>query len=840
MNEPVEHPAALVEVQNVSRRFPGVVALDDVSLTLEPGTVHALLGENGAGKSTLINILSGVLRPDAGVLRVHGQEVTLHDARAARRLGLATVHQEADLFPDLTVAENLALEHGYPTTVGLIRWRALRRRMQEALAALDCAVDPDRRGGGLSAGARQLMDIAAALAQKANVLILDEPTSSLSAAEASRLFDHLRAFRNRGGAILYVSHRLEEVFALADVATVLRDGRRVWSGPLAGTTAEQLIAYMVGRERAAVPERSQARPGPVCLACRQLTVAGGSCRDISLEVRAGEILGLYGLVGAGRSEWAQALFGLRPISGGAILINGLPYQPRSPGAAARHRLAYLPDDRLRYGLFARLSVRLNAVLAALRRLSLGPFLSTHRETQLAQTEVDRLAVRLHSLLQPAGTLSGGNQQKVILGRWLACEPNVFVLDEPTRGVDVGAKAEIHALLHRLAEAGRAIILISSELPEVLTHSHRIGVFRTGRLVGLFDPRKTTAEAVAAAALPVSIPESTASRETSVRHRLSSFFPFSFFLVPFLREAGVLLVALLLAVYLAWRTQTFWQAGTLRNVAENTALLALCGLGAALVILAGGIDMSFGSIMALGAATAGYLMQEGWPAATAAALGLAIAAAAGALNAALCLVGRVHPIIITLGTLSLYRGLTLGLIGGRDIYDVPSAFAAPIRAAPFGIPAVVWVALGALALAWFLLGWTVPGRRVLALGGNPAAAERTGIHRGRVWLAVFTVQGFLAGVAGLLALGLVGSMQSTDFAEKTLEAIGVAIVGGVAITGGRGSVWGVAAAALLFQVLEKGWVLLRISAYWQRTIVGSLLLLAILGDRLWRHGEDQDV
>jgi ribose/xylose/arabinose/galactoside ABC-type transport system permease subunit len=210
-----------------------------------------------------------------------------------------------------------------------------------------------------------------------------------------------------------------------------------------------------------------------------------------------------------------------------------------------------------------------------------------------------------------------------------------------------------------------------------------------------------------------------------------------------------------------------------------------------------------------------------------------------LNAVLCLSGRVHPIVITLGTMSLYRGLTLGLIGGRDIYDVPAAFAASARAAPLGVPVVVWVALAAVSLVWFLLGWTVPGRQVLALGGNPAAAERTGIHRGRVWLAVFTLQGLLAGVAGLLALGLVGSMQSTDFGEKTLEAIGVAVVGGVAITGGRGSVWGVAAATLLFQVLDKGWVLLRISAYWQRTIVGSLLLLAILGDRLWRHGSNAD-
>ncbi len=833
-------PTSLVQLRGLCKSFGGVTALNEVDLDLNPGTIHALLGENGAGKSTLINILSGVYQPDRGTLWVRGRRVAPRDADAARALGIATVHQEADLFADLSVAENIALEHRWPRRGGFLDWPALRRHTRAALRQFECSLDPDRRAGTLAPAERQLVGLAGALAQQASVLILDEPTSSLSAAEARTLFAHLNRFRSDGGAILYVSHRLEEIFALADVVTVLRDGRRVWTGPLAETTAERLIAQMVGRAVHAVARRPTSVAGPVRLACQGLTAADGSCRDISLEVRAGEVFGLYGLIGAGRSEWAQTIFGLKLRAAGQILLDGQPWVPRGPGQAARRGLVYLPEDRLRLGICAGLSVRANAVLAALRRWALGPFVSVGAETRQASRLVEQLAVRLRSLAQPVGTLSGGNQQKVVFGRWLACEPNTLLLDEPTRGVDVGAKAEIHALLRRLADSGRAVVLISSDLPEVLAHSDRVGVFCDGRLAAIYEAATTTPEQVATAALPGGLrADGDKDRSTAAAsHRQAA--PGQAW-ESWLREAGLLGLVLVLALGLAWRTETFWQPGTLRDVGENAALLVLCGLAAALVILAGGIDISFGAMMALGGATAGYLMQEdiGWPAALAAGTALLVTASGGALNAALSLWGRVHPIVVTLGTMSLYRGVTLLLIGGRAIHEVPAPFRAPMQATPLGIPAVVWLAFAVVALAWLVLGWTVSGRQILALGSNPKAAQRTGIHRARIWLAVFTLEGLLAGLAGLLALGLAGHLQATDFEEKTLEAIGVAVVGGIAITGGRGSVWGIWGAALLFRVLEKGWVLLHISGYWQRTLVGGLLLLAILGDRLWRRVRGQE-
>jgi rhamnose transport system ATP-binding protein len=833
---------AIVQLRNISKSFPGVAALDDVSLDLRGGEIHALLGENGAGKSTLINILSGVMQPDSGVIEVRGRPVRLVDARQARALRIATVHQESDLIPDLSVAENIALEHGWPRYGPFIAWQRLRDDTRAALQTLQRDIDPRRPAATLAPAERQLVGIAASLSQSACVLILDEPTSSLSEAETQLLFGRLRRFRSEGGAILYVSHRLEEIFQLANVVTVLRDGRHVWTGAVAATDRQRLIACMVGREtgstnaRRLPREMSLASPCPVRLTCQELSAADGSFCGVTLEVRAGEVLGLYGLIGAGRSEWAQAIFGLRPIAGGQIFLDGRRWTPYGAGDAARHGLAYLPEDRLRLGLCAGLSVRANAVLTMLRRLAVGPFVSDRAETRQASALVEQLAIRLRSLRQPAGTLSGGNQQKVILGRWLACQPETLILDEPTRGVDVAAKAEIHRLVRDLANRGRAVIWISSDLPEVLAQSDRIGVFREGRSVASFDADSATAEQVAAAALPDE--EVAANRDDLPGRKARSLSPlfrrrWSGAMPLWLREIGLVAIVILLMVVLTWRTDTFWQAATLRDLAENAALLGLCGLGAGLVILTGAIDISFGSIMALGAATAGYLMQAGWSPLVAVPAGLGVATLAGATNAAVTLAGRVHPIVVTLGTMSLYRGLVLLLIGSEDIRIVPEAFRASIQAAPLGVPSIVWLALTTATLAWFLLGWTVPGRQAIAFGSNPTAAQRTGIRRSRVWLAVFALEGLLAGVVGLISLGMTGNLQGTDHDEKTLEAIGVAVVGGIAITGGRGSVWGIWAAALLFRVLEKGWVHLHISSYWQRTIVGSMLLVAILADRIWR-------
>jgi ribose/xylose/arabinose/galactoside ABC-type transport system permease subunit len=481
------------------------------------------------------------------------------------------------------------------------------------------------------------------------------------------------------------------------------------------------------------------------------------------------------------------------------------------------------------------------VLAALRRLAFGPFLSRAAEARSSRAVCDRLQVRRRSLEQPAGTLSGGNQQKLVLGRWLEREPSVLLLDEPTRGIDVGAKSEVHALIRRLAEEGRAVVLISSDLPEVLAQSDRVGVFRDGRLVAEFDPRASTPAEVAAAALP-DAPVSDAGRKsssvtTTVAHpprrertragiwtRCARLFP--------LRESALLVLLLLLTGFLQVRTGRFLQLNNLHNLATDTALLAFCALGATLVILAGGIDISLGSLMALSAAVAGDLWQQDHPLALVIPVAVLVGGAGGLLNAALTLLGRVHPIVVTLGTLSLYRGLTLWWL--QSDIQITGDERAPFLGSVGGLPGFAWLGIAlALTLA-VVLGRTAFGRQLYAVGSNPSAARRVGLSLPRVWLAAFTLQGMLAGLAGLLYLARSGNLQPVSYEGSTLEAIGAAVVGGVAITGGRGSVLGVLLGCLLLVMLPTACLFLHIPTTWQRTLVGGITVLAVALDTLWRR------
>jgi ABC-type sugar transport system ATPase subunit/ribose/xylose/arabinose/galactoside ABC-type transport system permease subunit len=812
-----------IELAGIVRTFPGF-ALQDVSLALAPGRVHALVGENGAGKSTLISILGGSLRPDAGEVRLAGRPVTFADAHAARALGILTVHQEVDLFPDLSVEENIGLEQGLPAgPAGWLDRRELRRRARAAIDIMQASLAPETLAAGLSPAQRQLVLLGAALSRPARVLVLDEPTSSLSAAETAILFEQVRRLRDGGTAVLYVSHRFEEIFALADEVTVLRDGRRVWHGPLSETSPAHLIEKMVGREAPPAATRKSAAPGPVLLRSVGLSAADGTFTGVSLEVRAGEVLGLYGLVGAGRTEWAQGVLGLRPLSLGAVEVEGKEVVPRGPGPMARAGVAYVPEDRLRQGLCRGLSVRANLVLAALRQLA-GPWLTRAPEARRARAAVAALGVRLRSVEQAAGTLSGGNQQKVVLGRWLERRPRVLLLDEPTRGIDVAAKAEVHALIRRLAGEGRAIVLISSELPEVLSQSDRVGVFRQGRLSGLFDPATASAGVVAAAALPAAGGERPAARTAPGGPGWGRHLP--------IREAALVLLLLVLFAVQEGASGRLLTAGSLQNLATDAALLGLCALGAALVLLAGGIDISLGSQMALAAGLAGGLWEAGWPLALALPLVAAVGAGCGLVNAALALAGRVHPIVITLGTLSFYRGLLLWRL--QQDLQVPLSVRGPLVRPLAGLPPLAWVGLGVAVLAAVFLRRTVAGRELYAVGSNPAAAGRAGVSRGRAWLVAFTLQGALAGLAGLFYLARSGSLQPVSYEDKTLEAIAAAVVGGVALTGGRGTVLGVMLGCLFLVSLPPACEHLHLPTTWHRTLVGAVLVAAVTLDALWRR------
>lgn len=489
MSEPI------LRLKGVKKQFPGVMALDGVNFDLKPGEIHALVGENGAGKTTLIKIISGVYQPDSGEIIYKGRKIIIQNPRYAQDLGIVAIHQEPNLYPDLSVLENIYI--GHQPTKGpykFIDWKKMRAQAEEIFKVLKINLDLDIPVGNLNIANQQLVQIARALSQRAQVLIMDEPTSSLSQKERETLFEIVQKIRNQGVAIIYITHRLEEVFILADRVTVLRDGKYIGTYPVSEVSPQFLINLMVGRSLTHLFPKEKVEIGEPLLRVRNLT-RKNCFYDITFEVRRGEILGIAGLVGAGRSELAQAIFGIVPAEEGEIEVNGKKVNIRNPWDALAVGIAYLPEDRHRQGIIGPLKVRENISLAILEQLCKLGIISVQRERELAEEFVEQLDIRTPSVEQVVANLSGGNQQKVVLARWLASKPRIFIMDEPTRGIDVATKAEIHRLMNQFAKEGMGIVMISSELPEILGLSDRIIIMREGRIVGELVREEATQERI---------------------------------------------------------------------------------------------------------------------------------------------------------------------------------------------------------------------------------------------------------------------------------------------------------------------------------------------------------
>ncbi len=505
--------AEILACRGITKRFPGVVALDSMDFEVAPGEVHVLLGENGAGKSTLVKILSGALQPDSGHVILDGRPVRFDSPLDAQRSGISTVYQELALVPHLSVTENILLG-ALPATaragrrLGIVDWRRARQAAAALLEELGAHIDPDAPVSRLSVAQQQLVEIARALRFKPRVLILDEPTSALSDDEVAALFAVIRRLtRHNGVAVIFISHRLGEVFTIGDRVTVLRDGRKVDTYPISAVDEEQLIRAMIGREvQRSFPKR-RGNPGAEVLRVEGLRLPGRP-HPISFSVRAGEVVGIAGLVGSGRTELVRAIFGADPASDGRIWVGGTPVRIREPLDAIRAGIGLVPEDRKGQGLVLEHPVRHNLTLAVLRRLvGLLGFVRLKEESALSARLIERLHIRTADDLQPVAQLSGGNQQKVVLARWLATQSRLIILDEPTRGVDVAARSEIYRFIDEIASQGLGVLLISSDLPELLGLADRVLVMREGELAGELQGDEATPEAV----MRLAVPTATASR-----------------------------------------------------------------------------------------------------------------------------------------------------------------------------------------------------------------------------------------------------------------------------------------------------------------------------------------
>jgi rhamnose transport system ATP-binding protein len=833
-----------IELCGITKRFGPVDVLSDVDLSLYPGRVHSLAGENGAGKSTLVKILGGIYQPDSGRILRDGIETAITDAADARRQGIAVIHQHPAVFPDLSVAENVFVGR-QPRTMSGIDWPAMRRRAQELLAGLQIDIDSGLPVKMLSIAERQAVEIAKALSIDAKVLVMDEPTSTISRREVDRLFEIVERLKAQGVAILFISHFIDEILGLGDEVTILRSGKRVMTGPTADLTPAQTVRQMIGTEPSAFFPKEETRIGAPAVSVHGLSGAG-FVKDVTFEVLAGEILGFFGLVGAGRSEVAQMLFGITPPDQGEIRLNDQVVRLRSSKDAMRLGISLVPEDRHQQGLVLPFPIRANETLPILRQLSntLG-LVDRAKENEIAQKFTAQMRVIAQGVEQLTSTLSGGNQQKVLIGKWLIPAPEVLILDQPTRGVDVGAKAEIHRIISHLAAQGLAVILISDDAQEVIGMADRILVFRGGRIVAESGRASFDREAMLLAAAQaareeaedkVQMDQVTDERELVPigadrgRERVVGGRGWVRQMMR-IRELGLVAALLLIGLGITLREPRFLDGANLEQVALSATLVCIVSLGEALVIIARQIDLSVGAIVAASAFVAADWLQQHPDGSILFVflIGCLVGGALGAFNALLVTGFRIPAIVATLGTLAMYRGGVIVLAGGRQISAtvLPDSYGFIARAHFAGLPILVWLAV-LLTIGFGLAArYTRIGRNFYALGSNQESAKFAGISEQRHIALLFVVSGLLCGLVGVLWGARFGTVDAVIAPELHFQAISAAVVGGVSIFGGSGSVYGAALGAVIFAVLQNGIQLLGINRFWLQAVLGAAIVVTVL-------------
>ncbi len=833
----------LLEMRDITKTFPGVRALNRVSFNCMKGEVHALVGENGAGKSTLMKILAGAIQPDSGTILLRGQPVHLRDPHTAQGLGISIIYQEFNLLPYMSVAENILLGREPYRRLGWLDIAGRDRLARQALELLDAPIDVRQPVHRLSVAQQQLVEIAKALSWNAELIIMDEPSAALTGAELDRLFGIIATLKARGVTVIYVSHRLEEVFRIADRVTVLRDGANVGTLAVAEANEAQIIRMMVGRELGQMyPLRGQP-PREVVLEVRGLTTADGRVHDVHVQLRAGEIVGLAGLVGSGRTELARAIFGADPIASGEVRLRGQRYIPADPARAIASGLGFVSEDRKAEGLVLGLSVRENIALPSLdERQRLG-FVREGLERAVVSQAVSELQIRTPSIEQPVQYLSGGNQQKTVLAKWLALGragdgqratgrgggPVVILFDEPTRGIDVGAKAEIYALMRALANQGKAILMISSDLPEILGMSDRVLVMRDGRLVGELAAGEATEEKILTLAAGVGDGQRrpTGDRPLAVARRSPSTAP----CLPHLSSVTAVYVVLALVLLIGLvSAPAFRSASNLFTVLRQATALGIVSIGQTIIVLAGGIDLSVSSVITLAALfSAGLIQDQVALILPVVLLCLGVGVLFGLVNGWAWVRLGVEPFIVTLGTMSIGRGIALVYARG-PVGSVPPVYRGFAYADIGPVPVVVIFFAIVFALSLVMLQRTAFGRHIYAVGGNPEVARLAGIAVQRVKVAACVLSGLAAAITGLYMSSRMGSGDPNVGPGFELDAITAVVVGGTMLGGGRGGLIGTLGGVLLVAILSNLLNLMNVDNWYQQIIKGAILLMAVATTR----------
>jgi rhamnose transport system ATP-binding protein len=829
-----------LDIRNVSKSFGGIRALRDVSFIVKPGEVHALIGENGAGKSTLVKIVTGLEQPDTGEILLDGAPCRFCSPMEARRSGVVAVYQEPKVFPHLDVAENIFIGLHPTNSLGLIDRARMFHEANKLLAALGSDLDPTTLVAGLSVAESQFVEFARALAHQADkVLILDEPTASLTGNETEKLFRVVRNMRERGVAVIIISHRLEDLRDLVDTVTILRDGRHVATKAAASLSEPEIIKLMVGRSQDELygTVETSARTGGAPRASERLRVKGltldNEFADVSFSLRAGEIVGMFGLVGAGRTEIARSLFGITPPDGGSVAIDGREVDVRDPRQMLARGLAYLPEDREGQGLVPTMSVRKNVVVTILDKLAQHGILRLQRERAFTLQTIAELGIKTEGSEAIVSSLSGGNRQKVVLGKWLAIDPKILILDEPTHGIDIGSKAQVHQLVVSLAARGIAILLISSDLPEILRLSDRVLVVANGRITATLDRPEMTEEKILLAASRETV-ESCSRHPSTTTINPAAGTPRDRLLHSLLhgRILGVIAFLLLLSTVFSLAAKNFGTVSNANTIALNGSILVVVACAEAIVVITRNYDISVGAIVAL-SSYVGLDFIRLFPGfgPILIAVPVLIGGFCGVLNGFLVAYCRLPSVIVTLATLSVYRGLAFLYANGHQIdpKDLPLWVANSVNGHVFGISVLVILGISIAVLAALGLRYLKIGRQIYAIGSNPDAAIFYGLKTERLTWQAYVICGLLTGLAGFLFGARVSYVVPYLAQGLELTALAAVVLGGISVLGGSGNVFGAAIGALTIATIENGLVLLGASEFLREFVYGTTIVAAVIVD-----------
>ncbi|EES6564887.1 ATP-binding cassette domain-containing protein [Escherichia coli] len=759
----------VLEMRNIAKAFGKFYALKGVDLTVYPGEIHALMGENGAGKSTLMKVLAGAYTATSGEILIDGKPFHIRTPKDALSAGITLIYQEMQLAPNLSVAENIflgsELSHG-----GLVQRKEMLVQAQKVIDRLGAQFNASDKVMTLTIAEQQQVEIARALHRNSRILVMDEPTAALSSRETHRLFELIMRLRDEGMAIIYISHRMAEVYELSDRVSVLRDGQYVGSLTRDNLNAGELVRMMVGRPLSDLFNKERDIPlGKARLNVHHLT-DGGKVQPSSLLVRSGEIVGLAGLVGAGRSELAQLIFGVRKATGGMIEVDGEPVVIHSPREAIDLGIGFLTENRKEQGLFLEMAAAENITMATLERDARWGMLNRKKAQTISDDAIKLLNIRVPHAQVRAGGLSGGNQQKLLISRWVAIGPRILLLDEPARGVDVGAKSEIYRIMNEMARKGVAILMISSELPEI---------------VGMSDLMQTV---------------------------------------------GILPILILIVAVFGFITPNFFTESNLLNITRQASINIVLAAGMTFIILTGGIDLSVGSILGTTAVAAMVVSLSPEFAMLSIPAALMLGLLLGLFNGALVAFAGLPPFIVTLGTYTALRGAAYLLADGTTVINSNINFEWIGNNYLGPVPWLVVIALAVIVVCWFILRRTTLGVHIYAVGGNMQAARLTGIKVWLVLLFVYGMSGLLSGLGGIMSASRLYSANGNLGMGYELDAIAAVILGGTSFVGGIGTITGTLVGALIIATLNNGMTLMGVSYFWQLVIKGAMIIIAVLIDK----------